>query len=296
MGGNFFQGSEGMKTRIFYSCNLCYNKNMDSRTSYQQQRRYLVLKYNYQNCPRKRLSGDLIRKLQYWREEGYRIILCMDANEDIYKKSLGKSITARDELNMNEVVGTFNVKKIVENLFRGSKPIDAVWATPDIVVVGECVMRSGYGVGDHRLFVLDFLTPSMIVQTPPRIIRPGTRLLNTKITSTKDNYTNVLENLVLSHRLTERIVAAHNASSSIVLVKERIDIIDQEGVQYINRAERKCHRIKSCRIPFSPDSLIWIRRCQVYCSILRYHAGKIRNRSNLKRSAQRCGIGGPLQL
>ena len=146
-------------------------------------------------------------------------------------------------------------------------------------------MPSGYGVVNHRLFVLDFLTFSLIGKKPPWIIRSSARQFNTKIPLTKDNYTNVLEYIVVSRRLTERMVAAHNTSSSIVLVKERIDIIDQEGVQYINRAERKCHRIKSCRIPFSPDSLIWIRRCQVYCSILRYHAGKIRNQENMKRSA-----------
>ena len=113
---------------------------------------------------------------------------------------------------------------------------------------------------------------------------------------TKDNYTNVLENLVLSHRLTERMVPVHNASSIIVLVKERIDIIYQEGVQYMHHAEHKCHRIKSGHITFPPNSSIWIRFCQVYHSILRYRNGKIRNRSNLKWSAQRCGIGGPLQI
>ena len=64
----------------------------------------------------------------------------------------------------------------------------------------------------------------------------------------------------------------------------------------MHHVERNCGRIKSGNIPFSPDSLICIRRCQVYRSILRYHAGKIRNRSNLKRLAQRCGIGGPLQM
>ena len=42
-----FQGSEGIKTRIVYGYNLCYNKKMDSRTSYQQQLRYLVLKEKY---------------------------------------------------------------------------------------------------------------------------------------------------------------------------------------------------------------------------------------------------------
>ena len=111
----------------------------------------------------------------------------MDAKEEIYKKSIVKSITARDGLNMNEVESTFTGKKIIATFFRGSKPIDAVWSTPDIVVVGACVMPAGYGVGYHRLFALDFLTSSLIGQTPPRIIRSGARRLNTKIPSTKDN-------------------------------------------------------------------------------------------------------------
>ena len=128
------------------------------------------------------------------------------------------------------------------------------------------------------------------------IIRSGAKRLDTKIPSTKDNYNNVLENLVLSHFITERMVAGHNASSSVLIVKERIDIIDQEGSQYRHHAKRKCLRIKSGRVPFSSDSFIWIRRCQVYCSIIRHHARDIMKWSNLKRSSWRCGIGGPFQL
>ena len=86
----------------------------------------------------------------------------MDANGDIYKNSLVKSIPAKNGLNMNEVLGKFTGKKIEATFFRGSKPIDAVWATPNIVTLGACVMPEGYGVGNHRLFVLDFLTSSQI--------------------------------------------------------------------------------------------------------------------------------------
>ena len=85
---------------------------MESRTSYQQQCIYLFLKEKNRTCPRKRLHNDLIRQLQDWREEGDRVILCMDANEDIYNKSLGKLINSIDGLNLNEVVGTFTGKKI----------------------------------------------------------------------------------------------------------------------------------------------------------------------------------------
>ena len=98
---------------------------------------------------------------------------------------------------MNEVVGTFNGKKRGATLFRGSKPIDAVWVTPDIVVVGACVIPGSCGVGNHRLFVLDFLTSYLVGQMPPQIIRSGARRLNTKIPSAKDNYTNVL--LIVSY-------------------------------------------------------------------------------------------------
>ena len=116
----------------------------------------------------------------------------MDENEDIYKKSLGKSITTIDGMNMNKVVGTFTGKKIRETFFRGSKPIDVLWATPYIVVVGACLVSAGYGVGNHCLFVLDFLTSSLVGKTPPQIIRYGAIRLNNKIPSTKDNYTNLL--------------------------------------------------------------------------------------------------------
>ena len=58
----------------------------------------------------------------------------------------------------------------------------------------------------------------------------------------------------------------------------------------MRHAEKVCRQFKSGRIPFSPEASIWIRRAQPYRSLLRYHAGRIRNKGNLKRSAQRCGI------
>ena len=42
-----------------------------------------------------------------WREQGDKLIVCLDANEDIYRKSLGKTLTSVDGLAMKEVVGEF---------------------------------------------------------------------------------------------------------------------------------------------------------------------------------------------
>ena len=79
---------------------------------------------------------------------------------------MGKALTDNTGLNMKEVVGTHTGKEIGATYFRGSQPIDGIWATPDITVTGACVMPCGYGVGDHRLFVVDFKTSSLVGSTP----------------------------------------------------------------------------------------------------------------------------------
>ena len=63
------------------------------------------MKQKDRTCPRKRFREDLVRQLKKWRANGDRIIVCMDANEDIYRKSIGKAVTDVDGLNMTEVVG-----------------------------------------------------------------------------------------------------------------------------------------------------------------------------------------------
>ncbi|KAL7502102.1 hypothetical protein ACHAWX_000455 [Stephanocyclus meneghinianus] len=73
----------------------------------------------------------------------------MDANEHVYRKSIGKMPTDLDGLNMREVLGEFTGKKLGATYFRGTNPINAIWATTNIEVVGACVMPEGFGVGDH---------------------------------------------------------------------------------------------------------------------------------------------------
>ncbi len=72
--------------------------------------------------------------------------------------------------------------------------------------------------------------------------------------------------------------------------------LDKKGETYMKHAEKKCRKLKSGRILFSPEVSLWIQQSQMYRSLLRWHAGKIRNRGNLWRIAQRCQINAPFQL
>ena len=94
----------------------------------------------------------------------------------------------------------------------------------------------------------------------------------------------------------EKMLAIHQSRLRPKIKKMKLNKIDLDSKQYMKRAEKKCRRIKSGRIPSSPEASIWIQRAQVYRSLLRYHSGNIRNKGNLKRSARRCKIVQPLLL
>jgi hypothetical protein len=85
---------EGVQTRIVCGYNPCTIKQSDSQTSYQQQRRnFNMHKQDHRTCPRTKFCEDLVHLLKSWQAPGDRIVVCLDANEDIYKKELGKALT-----------------------------------------------------------------------------------------------------------------------------------------------------------------------------------------------------------
>ena len=291
-----FTGEDRIVTRIICGYSPCANKKKNSGTVYQQHRRHLINKLKDDTCPRVRLQEDLLRQMEKWRKDGERLILCLDANENIYRGDLGPRLTDRDGLGMKEVVGEFTAIQLGATYFRGSEPIDGIWATGDITVTNACVMPVGFGVGDHCLFVIDFATTTLVGSATSTIVRPALCRLNTKIHNCAERYNNHLRRNILRHRLLERLVTAATSNDSQSDIAQKLNKLDQEGEAYMKHAEKKCRRLKSGRIPFSPEASLWIRQTQVYRSLLRWHNGKIQNYGNLCRTARRCQINAPFQL
>ena len=73
----------------------------------------------------------------------------MDVSKDIYRKSIGKYLTMSEDLQIIEAVSNYTGKKIGATFFRGTNPIDGVWVTSDVVIIGACVMPAGYRIGHY---------------------------------------------------------------------------------------------------------------------------------------------------
>ena len=157
-------------------------------------------------------------------------------------------------------------------------------------------MPVGFGVGDHRLFVIDFATTTLVGSGSTTVVRPALRKLNTKTYGCADWYNKSLCRNILRHQLLERMVVAALLGAPKDELAQTLKKLDREGEAYMKQAEKKCCWLKSGWIPFSPEALLWICQCQVYRSLLGWHNGKLQNYGNLCHIARQCQINAPFQL
>jgi hypothetical protein len=143
-------------------------------------------------------------------------------------------------LGMKEVMGEFTTRRLGATYFWGSVPIDAVWATSNVTVVNACVMPVGYGVGDHCLFVMDFVT-ALLVRTgcSQQIVRPALHCLNTRIAGCALRYNKALQRNILRHHLLKRMVAVATSDQPKAEIPKALNKLDKEGEAYMKHAEKK---------------------------------------------------------
>jgi hypothetical protein len=179
--------------------------------------------------------------MRQWRQAEERLILCLDANENIYLGELGWELTDLHGLGMKEVVGDNTTWQLGATYFRGSAPIDTVWVTSDVAVVNACVMPVGYGVGDHCLFVVDFAT-ALLVGTgcSQQIVQPALHRLNTRIARCALRYNKAFQRNILRHCLLGRMVKVDTSKKPKAEIAAALNKLDKEGEAYMKHAEKKC--------------------------------------------------------
>jgi len=169
--------------------------------------------------------------LKEWRTAGGRLVVCLDANENIYMQALGKMLTNPEGLGMIEEVGGCTGKKIGPTYFRGQLLIDGIWTILDVMVANGCIMPAGYGIGDHRLFIVDLHTSSLVGSGRPRERRAASRRLNTRLLHVIKKYTENLEENLMRHRLIEKLGEAHSEGRSKEHIQSRIVKVDRESTE-----------------------------------------------------------------
>jgi hypothetical protein len=143
-------------------------------------------------------KSDLLNLLCAWLVTGDEVLLFEDFNEKVYSDPLAGDL-ARDEFRMTELCLRTTGVCLPSTHTHVWTPIDAVFATSSLVCTAVTLLPSLVGVGDHRVFILDIDSRSLLGDVFPRFIPMSRQLLNCASDWIKISYISLLNQLSNRH-------------------------------------------------------------------------------------------------
>ena len=211
--------------------------------------------------PRTIFFEQLVSQLAIWKASDNDIILLGDFNEHIYNGRLATRITAAD-LNFREICHYHTGLYLPPTFRTGSIPIDGIFATSGIECVNVTLLPHLGGVGDHRCFIIDFSSASVIGTDFPNIVRVASRklncstkrmirLYNAELTAKCDEH-NMFGRMDEILRLTDYLEADD--------FETIINALDTEFMQLMLHSENEVSKFMMGHIEWSPTIGIWLSR------------------------------------
>ena len=153
------EGEEGVRTRVVTAYAPCGSAASKKETYYKQQVRYITEKALHTN-PKAMFREDLLDQLRKWRADGDRVVLMMDANEDVIDGVMCRQFPKEDLL-MREAVHAQTGEKGPHTYFKGKLAIDGIWVSEEIEVRAAAYLPYDAELGDHRPVVANISMKSV---------------------------------------------------------------------------------------------------------------------------------------
>eukprot|EP00956_Cyclotella_meneghiniana_P004095 scaffold4965_cov23-Cyclotella_meneghiniana.AAC.3 len=135
-------------------------RSAKGETNWEQQQCFYHGRGEFRN-PDEILIDDLLSLFKGWREAGSEVILALDANQDVYDGVLATRLS-ECPYNMCCLLQQATGAKVPNSHFRGRRPITTIFGSNGLTVGDDgMVYPHWYGVGDHRVFVVEVSAASL---------------------------------------------------------------------------------------------------------------------------------------
>ncbi len=256
----FLLGSGRKRTRIVMAYQPSNSGRSAGTTVKDQQARYFQALGDARS-PRTIFFEQLVSQLAIWKMSDNDIVLLGDFNEHVYNGRLATRITAAD-LNFRELCHDHTGLHLPPTFRTGSIPIDGIFATPGIECVNVTLLPHLGGVGDHRCFIIDLSSESVLGTDFPNIVRVASRklhcttkrmirLYNAELTAKCEEH-NMFGRMDELFRLTDYL-----ETDDFGLI---MNALDTEFMQLMLHSENEVNKFMMGHIEWSPTIGIWLSR------------------------------------
>ena len=282
-----------VSTRVIVAYQPCVTRKLATSATLSQQKRYWRSNGNY-TCPRKLFRSQLLAQLRTWRDQGDKLLLMLDGNENMQQGPLMRALQGEDLL-MRDVVSHRCSEPSPATFIRGSRQIDAMWVTPDLQINRACFLPFNFAMGDHRGLVVDISQTSLLGKPSHRISRPTGRRLQCQKEETKQRYLNALETFCRRHRILQKLHQVFACPGHPSSVQTKLNSIDELLGYGMRHAEKRCRHLFTGEVPFSPEVAEAGNLVRLWSLVVRYRRGRNVNSRYKRRMAKKCSLKGVLK-
>ena len=288
-------GCQGAVTRIITAYQPVRARKKGFNTVYRQHLRHFKTLGRI-GCPRNFFRMDLRQFLLQCLADGEKIILMLDANENMETGKLARLFRST-ELDLVDAVRERSGVPGPPTWFRGSHQIDGVWVSRGITIQRAAFLPFFLGIGDHRPILVDFSSEDVLQERSVRVKIPEMRRLQCDNPEVLSRYTSRLEDLCTEHKLVQKLQALSPIRTTLGNVDWILGIegVDRTKRDFMRAAEKFCRRLRTGGIPYSPELEVAKRRVWVWKKVIyRKEGGRIQKKY-VRRRARSCGIQNPFR-
>jgi hypothetical protein len=254
-------GSGLKKTQIVMAYQPCKSGNTTTRNTANDQHSQYFQALGDACSPRMIFYEDLVAQLLVWKLVDNNIALMGDFNENVYTGRLARCLSQVD-VNLTELCWRPTSILIPATFRTGSSPIDGIFATPGIECVNTFILPHLAGVGDHRCFIIDLSSSSVIGSSFPNIVRCAAWKLQCKSPRMVRAYNTELTRLCKHHNMFHRMdtilcLSPHLTDDNFSIL---MDAWDNEFKEFMLHLEVHCSKYMMGHIEWSPKIGIWLNQ------------------------------------
>ena len=293
-----FHGKHGIKTRFISA--YCPTPSPKGRLDsvYCQQQRRLRYKHKTDDCPRKVFTNDLQHFLAGCRHRQERIVLFIDANQDIRNSPLA---TALAELDIHEAITNHHPTQPPPATYKyGKTCIDGIYLSPELIPHKAGFLAITTEVGDHRQSYIDIPFQELLGDDVLRVERPTARRLTTKNPKVLKKYIRLLTHFLHKKKIKERLQAAKRDNKDHTTLPRtqhhRMEKIDRDITEGAKYAEKRCRKLRMGDLDFSPEAIKARDTKYLWKLVQQRLEGKTRSKHRIRRLARKLNIKAPMRV
>ena len=198
-------------------------------------------------------------------ENGEKLIICGDWNEDLYNQEFFKEFKNR---NLIPAVITEHTSRAPPTHANGSVPIDEIFVSASLDIQACGFLEQGRNGGDHRPVWIEVFKEDALGTSLPPVATYAARRLKMADQRIVAKYNKILEEQFEKYDIYNRALHLYNSPHEQLSPQQcaEYDLLDQDREKCMKYAEKRCRKLHAGNIPWSP-TLQLIRDQKLYIKL-----------------------------